>query len=104
MDVDGCLDYCDNMYLRTNFNTFFIKLSILVLIQLYDWSITIVVSILVFEFVLMFIWFCSCLFFFHDALVLFMFVFFMTPQVSFSAKYFSTCCATFVFVTGSVFV
>ena len=63
MDVDGCLDYCDNMYLRTNFNTFFIKLSILVLIQLYDWSITIVVSILVFEFVLMFIWFCSCLFF-----------------------------------------
>jgi len=33
-----------------------------------------------------------------------MFNFFMTPQVSFSAKYFSTCCATFVFVTGSVFV
>ena len=45
MDVDGCLDYCDNMYLRKNFNTFFIKLGILVLIQLYDWSITIVVSI-----------------------------------------------------------
>ena len=101
MGVDGFLgigaiqdqcDNCDNYVFDNILNTIFIKLRILVLVQLLNWSIAIVISITCVRI-------CA-----HVYLVFFMFVFFVTPQVSFSAKYFSTCCAAFVFMTGSVFI